>query len=922
MLMHDFRRPFLRSSTGRGLMLLCAVLFLLVILSPLRLLSTNTDDGNENEILFSRLNGPDFIRASHEGQSENDNVHECPKNSPTVKDANNDIISGDTNLCQYFQLFCAATNDPSSNNAAHFIKSSSDGHGLVALGVQGSQSFLHPERGIARYTHQHAMEILQSSDGLVSFCDFDRTLTLPPLHMICAAHADIRFSGTETLLNYDRPKIYHIMSPFEDIPSVWPRWAHDHHVRIVVTLFDMIPMEYPDVYFAAENMRKKYMEDAEIVKQADGILAISNAAASDGIKYLGLDPSRVFVIGTGVGDEFVSFGKYDLEKHPIQTPGVQPEFILSATGDDYRKNIRGLLKAYAILPPQIKKRYQLVIACKMSEESQESSLKEMRNNGYSESPGNILFTGYIPDEELQVLYWHAKLFVFPSLKEGFGLPIVEAVRSGTLPVVSKFAPMSEIVPIGELHFDPFSPVSISETIKRALLFPSSKYKILVEELQEHCTQFNWKSVAEKTIDAYKKVLQMPPLFKTIPIPAQRIAIFTPWPPQMSGIAFFSARMIRSLLENSNIEIDVFVEPDPSTLDPCYESRCRILHHTFFLETNNRWPYDNILYCIGNGEYHVYMLPYVFSVPGNIMMHDIRAVGLWWETARASNTPENHYCSSVLRQDGAEKKSAYKFDELCRQVRMEPMIDAGFYMTSDILRAANKVYTLSVYGSKLVKLFGARKSESFFIPVPNIEKKDISFHDNDDNDDDKTFWIGAPGVVSSLKYCDRLIVAFADVHKKHPETKLVFFGPLPPHIDVMLLDLLDSICHECVNSVLFTGGLSTEEYEAWLWKISLAVILRKTSNGEASATIVDMVATETPAIVQDIGSFHELEREGIVRLVKFGASSKEIANEILFVLDHPEVLLSLKKFSRKYASQFTFDTLAVKLLSDPLFLSRP
>jgi glycosyltransferase involved in cell wall biosynthesis len=657
------------------------------------------------------------------------------------------------------------------------------------------------------------------------------------------------------------------------------------------------------------------MESMDIYQQADGILAISKAAADDGINYLGLDPSRVFVIGTGVGDRFTDNGKSDLTHHPIHTPGVRPEFILTTAGDDYRKNIRRILHAYAILPAQIKERYQLVIVCKMTMSSRESYLNGMKESGYTESPGNILFTGYIPDDQLQILYWHAKLFVFPSFKEGFGLPIVEAVRSGTLPLVGNIAPMSEIVPIEHLQFNPFDPISISQTIMQALSFSSIMHLSLVEKLQNHCAQYNWMDVAKKTLNAYQRVLELPRLPKTSPVPVQRLAIFTLWPPQMSGISLFSARMVKSLLDISNTEIDVFVNKDPSTLDSCFKSSCRILHHGTFHVENARSPYDNIIYCIGNSEHHVYMLPYVFSVPGNVMMHDIRAVDLWWMAAKSDLLGGSHtFCNSMARQDAAEKHSDYRFDELCRSENVETLVDAGLYMASDILRASNHVYTLSKYDAKLAKLFGARSVESLFIPVPHVER-------NHHAQDDATFWIGVPGLVDPAEKCsDDIIVAFGEVHEKHPETKLVFVGPCKPELESKLLDLLGSTCPRCADSVLFTGELQNSEYQAWLWKISLAVILRKASDSEASNSIVDVIATETPAIVQDIGSFSELE--GTVRVVKVGSSSKEIATEILHILDNEDVLQSLMKSCREYASRWTFNRLATTLLDDPSFLSRP
>jgi len=172
---------------------------------------------------------------------------------------------------------------------------------------------------------------------------------------------------------------------------------------------------------------------------------------------------------------------------------IKPPFVFYLGNAHPHKNIEGLIKAFLLL----RKDYQylqLVLSGKNHYFWQK--IKEKFYNP------NIIYTGYLTDEEMVALYKSAKIYVVPSFEEGFGIPLLEAMACGVPVVSSNAASLPEIGDRACIYFDPVDIKDMSDKIK-SVLNNQKLQKELIEKGDRHYKNFSWKKMAEQTLEIYK-----------------------------------------------------------------------------------------------------------------------------------------------------------------------------------------------------------------------------------------------------------------------------------------------------------------------------------------------------------------------------------------------------------------------------------
>jgi hypothetical protein len=169
---------------------------------------------------------------------------------------------------------------------------------------------------------------------------------------------------------------------------------------------------------------------------------------------------------------------------------VAPPFLLYVGGEDYRKNLTGAVAAFAALPPEIRRYYQLVIACHLSPQALEEATRLAHRLGVAE---RVRFTGFVADEELIVLYQSCRLFFFPSLYEGLGLPILEALMCGAPVACSNCSSMPEFAGDDARLFDPHSTQSMAAAIAECL---AERREHGQADRERFARSFSWDDTAE------------------------------------------------------------------------------------------------------------------------------------------------------------------------------------------------------------------------------------------------------------------------------------------------------------------------------------------------------------------------------------------------------------------------------------------
>jgi glycosyltransferase involved in cell wall biosynthesis len=384
--------------------------------------------------------------------------------------------------------------------------------GSVWLDARGTQSIGHAERGIARYVAEHSRALLELAPELIGWIGLSDMVPLPDSAKPLVDTGKVTWQDRDRGPAGRQPDIYHVMSPFEadfELDDVWPVWSRKSS-RLVVTLYDLIPLIMRDRYNADWGYwATAWIARLGLMRAAHQVLTISRQTAEDAMKYLRVPEERITVIDSGVSDHFSSLVRSRAEGEAIlrsALPNVRPGFLLYVGGTDYRKNLEGAIRAYAELPAPLRTAHQLVIACNLAHLRRFNLRAFARRLGIE--PRNFLLTGFVDDRVLAALYRSCELFVFPSLYEGAGLPILEAMTCGAAVAASGVSAMPELLGDRRATFDPKDPTDMARSIREVLEDPA-----LLDALRERSRSrvglYTWERVARRTLEGYERALEMP-----------------------------------------------------------------------------------------------------------------------------------------------------------------------------------------------------------------------------------------------------------------------------------------------------------------------------------------------------------------------------------------------------------------------------
>jgi glycosyltransferase involved in cell wall biosynthesis len=382
--------------------------------------------------------------------------------------------------------------------------------GSIWLDGRGAQSVAHSGRGIPRHVSELVPAIVDAAPEAVGAIGLNPAQPVPPAFERFTASGLLVEHRSEPPADRPRPQIFHLLSPFEadlSMEEIWPRWVRDSDCRLVTTLHDLVPVVMREQYLAEWGYQAvAWIARLGLMRCADQVLTISGQTATDAIEYLGLPEERLTVIDSGVSDHFSSLVRTVEEAERVirrELPKVRPGFLLYVGGTDYRKNLEGTIRAYSLLAPELRRSHQLVIACQVPFLRRQELRALARELGVER--GQMVLAGYVTDSQLAALYRSCALFVFSSLYEGAGLPILEAMACGAPVAVSGVSAMPELLGDTEATFDPASAGDMARVIGEALSMPG-RLDRLRERSHRQARIYTWARVAERTIQGYERSL--------------------------------------------------------------------------------------------------------------------------------------------------------------------------------------------------------------------------------------------------------------------------------------------------------------------------------------------------------------------------------------------------------------------------------
>jgi len=369
----------------------------------------------------------------------------------------------------------------------------------VIFDLVAAQSPSYRGRGIARYSLEFARAMATYHAELVGAVVLHPELEAPE-----ALDELAKWATSEP--DWQEGAVLHISSAFEpEVPvrTYWPREAARHGLLTSVTLYDLIPDLFPGWYLEDPGLRRRWRCCREVVRVADRVFTLSESARQDAISLLGVPPPRVTVVGAGTSAAFQRAGSADaaFELARSSVEGLEKGFLVYNGAFNPRKNVDRLLEAYASMPRELVDAHQLVVVGDAPPLTRNHYLVMAKQLGVG---GRVLIPGFVNEDVLVALYQSTALAVYPSLYEGYGLPLIESMACGAPTIAGNNSSLAEILP-REALFEAQDAGAIAQAIVRALTDEGFRAKLLALTERELPT---WEAVADRAAGVFEEMARL------------------------------------------------------------------------------------------------------------------------------------------------------------------------------------------------------------------------------------------------------------------------------------------------------------------------------------------------------------------------------------------------------------------------------
>jgi glycosyltransferase involved in cell wall biosynthesis len=397
---------------------------------------------------------------------------------------------------------------------------------------------------------------------------------------------------------------------------------------------------------------------------------------------------------------------------------------------------------------------------------------------------------------------------------------------------------------------------------------------------------------------------------------QSLVVVSPMPPAWSGIARYTAGLLPHLAENWRVSI---VVGDGEPVDP----RISVDHDVEVIHSSSwRWfeqitDHDRILHCLGNSQFHRHVPAMVARHGGVVLAHEVRMNGL--QCLRALQATDPHWLSTMVR-DWSDPRLADEIRALeddggiAHQFHpIRSCLDrSGVYLLGPAVVGADAIAVHSEYAASLAVREVPSSVKVHVVPFGHPASSNLEPAPEETGELITTF-----GFVAPEKHAALLLEAFAVLAADRPQARLRYAGHVGDPERQELVERARQLGVE--GRVSFTGRLSEHDYAKELSRAMIAVQLRASANGEASAAITDCLSQGLPTLVTRLGAQAELPKDA-VDMVSASADANEIAGAMRSMLADPMKREHMATAARRHAADSSFANAAAALTE--LLLSAP
>jgi alpha-1,3-rhamnosyl/mannosyltransferase len=265
--------------------------------------------------------------------------------------------------------------------------------------------------------------------------------------------------------------------------------------RLTATLHDMTSWLLPEVHTAGNLIADRRFGE-RILKRADGLIAVSESTRADAVRVLDLDPQKIQVIYSGVADGFFT-ATPAMAAATASKFGLKCPYILFVGTLEPRKNLDVLLDAYEQLRRPLRLEFELAIAGPVG-------WADPRTVARLRAGPGVRLLGYVPEEDLPGLTAGAAVFAYPSLYEGFGFPVAQAMAAGTPVLTSLTSSLPEVAGDSAILVDPRSVTEVRDGLSRLLLSAELRRSLGMKGRQR-AEQYRWDRCAAASLEFFRRV---------------------------------------------------------------------------------------------------------------------------------------------------------------------------------------------------------------------------------------------------------------------------------------------------------------------------------------------------------------------------------------------------------------------------------
>jgi glycosyltransferase involved in cell wall biosynthesis len=639
--------------------------------------------------------------------------------------------------------------------------------------------------------------------------------------------------------------LYHVTNPFD-----WDSYVSYRYdfCPSVVTVYDLIPLVLYDQYLTPQSVdyQEEFAERLRPIVAADRVLAISECTKNDITNWLGIPETRIDVVYPGAKEQFRVIEDRRFVKATQKKFGIRDDYVLCVLGYHYTKNLNGAMESFSRMAEAHRRRTQLAIVCRLLPDEERALMDIARQLAIDD---RVVLTNQVADSELLALYNGATTLLYPSLYDGFGLPVLEAMKCGLPVITSNVASLPEVAGEAAILVNPHDVQETAEALDSVLEDGELRAQMREKGLKQ-ADKFSWERAALETIAAYGKAAETRQKATLAETGASlRLAYFSPINPQRSGISDYSELLLPHLANHA--EIDIYVDGyQPSS--EAITDRFRTYDYRAFDRISEHRDYDLIVYQMGNSAFHEYMYQTLLSHPGAVVLHDFVLHGFlrhitFLRGEKDRYLAEIEYCEGEQARVQTEAQLAEGITDVFTYPLNRRVVEAskGIVVHSDWAKKKLEEYERH---PPVARIPHGVTIEPLAPRLLHSLRTRLRLHRD-------LFLVGCFGRIAGAKRLDTVLRAFARFTRTRPRSFLLLVGELSPDLEESLPCLIDELGLRYRTRI--TGHVEWETFQDYMRVSDLFINLRYPTAGETSGTLIRLLGTGKPGLISSLPQNEEI-----------------------------------------------------------------